>query len=120
MTDTEREIHEVMKELVKDKTDCMIESYKDVLFKTQIEIEQIVGSVTPEEILKRADMFWGMALQRIDREQVQQNQQMQNQQMMPPQNQRDNNAKGESPCAKRTREANEKIAVLEAQVRNSK
>ncbi len=129
MTKEETELHETMKTMITDKTDCMINSYQDVLNKTRTMIDFVLGddTTTEEEILKRADMFWNIALQRIDKEEQQRQQQeyammqQQNQQHMPPQNMPQGMPpQGESPCAKKSREAAEKIAVLEAKIVENK
>ena len=124
------EIHNEMKQVIADKTKCMIESYSGVLAETKKSLEAELGSmIKDDEIMKRADMFWNIALQKMDKEKaLAQNSQMMPQQGMPqgmmPQGQRGMPPEmmqgQESPCAKKAREAAAKIATLEAEVLESK
>ncbi len=125
-----------MKEMIESKTDCMIESYGEVLKKTaQMFIDSGIVLLGNEETYKRADMFWNIALQRIDKEvneakaKVEQEERMKQQmqmQGMPPQGMPQSFPVGhppegkESPCAKKARESAEKIVTLEAEIKESK
>ena len=121
MENKTNELHSEMKKAISMKTKCMIESYGEVLESTKSMIESKVGKmVTDDEILKRADMFWNIALQKIDQDKNQMNrgpnggprpQNMPSNQPMP---------SSESPCAKKQREAAAKIATLEAEVIENK
>ncbi len=124
MINTEKELYSEMKKNIQNKTECMIDSYAEVLKNTRRIISDITGSDDPAEVMKRADMFWNIALQRIDKEQ-----EVVTSQMMP--SRRDMSARTggsvapimgrgktsrETPCAKKARESAEKIATLEAEI----
>jgi len=124
----QEEIMSEMKQMLKEKTTCMIASYKDVLDNTaKMFRDTDARDVSDDEIAKRADMFWTIALQKIEREHgeafarqaalrngepvaldpavvAQYNKRAMEQQQ------------GETPCAKRARESAEKIAALQAEV----
>ena len=73
----EQEMMEELKKTIETKTECMIESYSAVLNKTALMFrESMASDVQADEIAKRADMFWNIALQRAT-------QPMPQQQMMP-------------------------------------
>ena len=128
MEELETKIHEEMKQAIKDKTGCMIQSYSDVLDGTAKMFREVSDEISVDEIAKRADMFWNIALQRIDKEHAiaeqerQQAKQMMQRTTMPqgmPPMHRDPNAP-ESPCAKKARESAEKIKALEAEIVSDK
>ena len=59
---------EMKKELV-SKTDCMIASYSKVLNNVATMFRNSkTGGLESSEVAQRADMFWNIALQRMDRE----------------------------------------------------
>ena len=59
---------EMKKELV-SKTDCMIDSYLKVLNNVVIMFrDSKTGGLESSEVAQRADMFWNIALRRMDRE----------------------------------------------------
>ena len=59
---------EMKKELV-SKTDCMIDSYSKVLNNVATMFRNSkTGGLESSEVAQRADMFWNIALQRMDRE----------------------------------------------------
>ena len=118
------EIQNEMKSMIAGKTKCMIESYAGVLANTKKALEAERGSmIKDDEIMKRADMFWNIALQKIDQDKrPTQNQGKQRPQPRPNNgmNPMPKNDGQESPCAKKSRQAAEKIATLEAQIIESK
>ena len=138
MTKIENDIHEEMKTMIADKTECMIESYGKVLDKTakmfnEAETQHGINmAMLGSEVAKRADMFWNIALQRIEKDQnkVEQEKQMIKQQQqrssmipqqgMPPMDMSQMQRTGETPCAKKARESAEKIATLEAEIVENK
>ena len=112
------EIQNEMKTMIASKTKCMIESYGDALDETKKVLESKLGKmITDEDILKRTDMFWNIAIQRIDKET--QEAKMNISRNMPPRNIPTANS-AESPCAKKSRIAAEKINELEAEIVISK
>ncbi len=141
MTKIENDIHEEMKTMITDKTDCMIESYGKVLNETARMFRRSdIKNASDEEVAKRADMFWNIALQRIDndkkdvmREAERKEEYKRRTMSMPISTMPDlpsdtmtvnmpmnmPNQK-ESPCAKKSREAAEKIAELEAKIIDNK
>ena len=117
MNENINKLHEIMKQEIDSKTKCMIESYYSVLKNTKEMINAADLEVADDEVLKRSDMFWTIAMQRIDKEQdlATRGGRMPTQQQPYP-----GQPQGESPCAKKSREAAEKIAVLEAEVISKK
>lgn len=126
-----QEIMNETKAILKSKTDCMVESYGEVLTKTEQMFEASLAGhgIDGSEITKRADMFWNIALQKIEKEQqevkvkLEQEEHMKMQQMqmqrMPPQGMPPMGSDGkpiESPCAKKARESAEKVVELEAKL----
>ncbi len=59
-----------MKQDIDNKTKCMIDSYALVLANVEKMFEDAEFSVEQVEIVKRADMFWNIALQRVDRDET--------------------------------------------------
>jgi len=132
MTKIENDIHEEMKEMIEDKTECMIESYSEVLGKTINMMSSHfidVYELSSPEIAKRADMFWNIALQRIESDkkdvarELERKADIERRKLtmpdMPPMTNEPIDIGGrESPCAKKARESAEKIAKLEAEVLN--
>lgn len=136
MDDITKKIQEEMKSIMKDKTECMLDSYLELLGKVDKGITKTLrdtgASAEGSEILKRADMFWHTALQKIEKEQAESKRkieddknkamQAQMQPQMSPMNMPMNHNKmppvypTESPCAKKARESAEKVATLEAQI----
>ena len=144
------DIMQEMKDMIKMKTECMIESYGEVLKKTDTMFNTILvdgHEVSSPEIAKRADMFWNIALQKIEserkdairveeqmekinREEIRRSRQMPGTQVTPDMNEviseeefhkmMNQQNQGESPCAKKSRESAEKIVQLEAEVKKSK
>ena len=73
----EQEMMEDLKFAIQNKTECMIESYGEVIKKTaKMFRSSDIRNISDDEIAKRADMFWNIALQRAT-------QPMPQQQMMP-------------------------------------
>ncbi len=123
MTDKEKylEMTSMMKEIIELKSECMIDSYSKVLAGTKDMLNEYFSEeneLDSSEIAKRADMFWNIALQRVDREKQEASQQMQMQNQMPPTMQAQRPT--ESPCAKKAKENAEKIATLEAEIKDTK
>jgi hypothetical protein len=110
MDKEQRELHDMMKNMMADKTDCMIASYGAVLSKTRgMMFAALDGQLEDKEIAQRADMFWNIALQRIDKE-LSQARKIED---GTPQAYRE----GETPCQKRAREDAQRIAALEAKIK---
>ena len=139
MTKIENDIHEEMKTMIADKTDCMIESYGKVFTKTKkmfiIALENGDTLLSQEEVAKRTDMFWNIALQRIESDkkdvmrEAERKAEAERRSMtmptmppgmsMPPFDMpMDMSPPQESPCAKKSRESAEKIAELEAEIKD--
>ena len=59
-----------MKQDIDNKTKCMIDSYALVLANVEKMFETSEFSIDQIEIAKRADMFWNIALQRVDRDEA--------------------------------------------------
>ena len=120
----EQEMMEELKKTIETKTECMIGSYDKVLNNTAIMFDKYGSDISIDEVAKRADMFWNIALQRIDKEhqeaKIKHDQEKLMQQKAMQQSHvtsmpRDPNAP-ESPCAKKARESAEKIKALEAEL----
>ena len=95
----EQEMMNELKKAIAEKTECMIGSYRAVLDKTALMFRgSVVSDIQADEIAKRADMFWNIALQKAT-----QPQQQSMPQGMPPQNQQ------KSPCQKK---ADDKDAII--------
>ena len=123
MTDKEKylEMTSMMKEIIELKSECMIDSYSKVLAGTKDMLNEHFSEeneLDSSEIAKRADMFWNIALQRVDREKQEASQQMQMSQQMPQTMQTPRPT--ESPCAKKAKENAKKIATLEAEIKDTK
>ena len=137
-TEITEQLKNEMKKSINDRASCMLDSYTTILAKTKDEIYDTIGyDIEPAEILKRTDMFFNLALQRMDREiaeikqdkiakEAREAQELRQEQAMnmptmpimpegmPP------GSFPESPCAKKAREAAEKITVLEAEIKDGK
>jgi len=114
---------EDMKTELVSKAQCMIDSYADVLQATgEMFGKSKAKKITDEEIAKRADMFWNISLQRLDRDEQENKRKFEQEQQMTtamsgnpmPQNQP--MPSGKSPCQERA----ERDAKIIEDLKNSK
>lgn len=112
----ELEIQKEMKAMMKDKIDCMSDTYKYALDKSIENFRETKNDIRNKDMIeiiaKRADMIWHMALQKTEQEMM--SARMQNQHSPLPHNVMNQE---KSPCQKKAEASAKRISELETEVK---